>query len=62
MAKPSGSRSIGLLSESDDALRGKPAKPRDKRQAQLSFDPLPVRIEPALALRVKNTKWRSMDL
>ncbi|TYR38651.1 ATP-dependent DNA ligase, partial [Phyllobacterium endophyticum] len=46
-------KTIGLLSEADGALKSKPAKPRDKRQAQLAFDPMPVRIEPALALLVK---------
>jgi bifunctional non-homologous end joining protein LigD len=46
-------KTIGLLSDPDAALKGKPAIPRDRRQAQLAFDPMPARVEPALALLVK---------
>jgi len=46
-------QTIGLLSDLNAPLKGQPSKPRDKRQPQLAFDPMPARIEPALALLVK---------
>jgi bifunctional non-homologous end joining protein LigD len=55
MAKRTGqkTRTIGLLSDLDAPLKGQPRNPRDPRQPQLNFDPMPARIEPALALLVK---------
>jgi bifunctional non-homologous end joining protein LigD len=44
-------QTIGLLSDLQAPLKGKPARLRDKRQSQLAFSPMP-RIEPALALLV----------
>ena len=46
-------QTIGLLTDLDAPLKSQPITPRDKRQPQLAFDPMPVRIEPALALLVK---------
>jgi bifunctional non-homologous end joining protein LigD len=46
-------QTIGLLTDLDAPLKSQPIKPRDKRQPQLAFDPMPARIEPALALLVK---------
>jgi bifunctional non-homologous end joining protein LigD len=42
-------QTIGLLSDLDAPLKSQPTKPRDKRQPQLAFDPMPARIEPQLA-------------
>ncbi len=55
MAKRSSRKlqTIGLLSDLNAPLKSQPAKPRDKRQPQLAIDPMPERIEPALALLVK---------
>jgi bifunctional non-homologous end joining protein LigD len=46
-------QTIGLLSDLDAPLKSQPTKPRDRRQPQLAFDPMPARIEPGLALLVK---------
>ncbi|MBZ9604885.1 ATP-dependent DNA ligase, partial [Phyllobacterium sp. KW56] len=39
-------QTIGLLTDLDAPLKSQPIKPRDKRQPQLAFDPMPARIEP----------------
>jgi len=44
------SRSIGLRTDADFPLQSRPRTPRDPRQPQLLFDPMPDRIEPCLAL------------
>lgn len=46
-------QTIGLLADLDAPLKSQTIKPRDKRQPQLALDPMPARIEPALALLVK---------
>jgi hypothetical protein len=46
-------KTIGLLSDLDAPLKSQPIKPHDNRQPQLAFDPMPARIQPALALLVK---------
>jgi bifunctional non-homologous end joining protein LigD len=51
MAKrPRPPKSIGLQQEPDIFARGRTLTPRDPRQPQLPFDPMPDRIEPCLAL------------
>ena len=46
-------QTIGLLSDPDAPLKSRPAAKRDKDQPRLPFDPMPQRIEPALALLAK---------
>ena len=53
MAKtPKPPRSIGLRRDTEAPVRSRARKPRDARQPQLPFDPMPERIEPCLALLV----------
>ncbi|MGF6177697.1 non-homologous end-joining DNA ligase [Ensifer sp. 4252] len=53
MAKAPPKRRKHLLLDEDPVLRGKPQKARDPDQPRLSFDPMPDRIEPCLALLAK---------
>ncbi len=50
MTKSPRKSSKPLLADVEVPLRGRARKPRDPDQPHLPFDPMPVRIEPALAL------------
>jgi bifunctional non-homologous end joining protein LigD len=43
-------QTIGLLADPEAPLRSRPGKSRNRDQPRLPFDPMPQRIEPALAL------------
>ncbi len=50
MTKSPRKSSKPLLADAEVPLRSRARKPRDPKQPQLPFDPMPARIEPALAL------------